>query len=306
MLYINVLKVGELHVNQPLLFDTGSSGMTIDCHVIVPEPQYNCMETGIKIPKDMELGGVKITKQKVIMRYGTYDEYGNLAYANVSIGSSENQISTVEPIPILIRYKKVRRSNGEVVGGPLWPKGIFGTSPIGGGGPNQVIKSPLEAMTVNSGMMKGYFITPVGTEWKVCTNEERNCPEVAALHLGIHKTIKDEFKNIKWKIFDKRANFPTVDACIAWERKIICQHTLFDTGNSTIQVGLNTKKKHLETGVEMLVSKTSLFEWRFSTEYQPEVEFLPQNFNIVGIRYFETNSYLIDIDAKEIGFRIGK
>jgi hypothetical protein len=43
------------------------------------------------------------------------------------------------------------------------------------------------------------------------------------------------------------------------------------------------------------------------TRYQPEIEFVPQiNHHVFGIRYFEENSLLFDLDTGEIGFRIGR
>jgi hypothetical protein len=54
------------------------------------------------------------------------------------------------------------------------------------------------------------------------------------------------------------------------------------------------------------VKISKLGEWNFATSYKPEVEFYPEiAHNIIGIRYFETNSFLIDLETKEIGIRIG-
>ena len=59
-------------------------------------------------------------------------------------------------------------------------------------------------------------------------------------------------------------------------------------------------------GVDVAVTAPNHDAWKFKTTYQPEVEFMPQlPYQIAGIRYFETNSLLFDLDAGEIGFRIG-
>jgi hypothetical protein len=47
--------------------------------------------------------------------------------------------------------------------------------------------------------------------------------------------------------------------------------------------------------------------WRFTVQYEPEVEFAPHmDVNLIGIRYFETNSLLVDLDTQEVGFRLGQ
>jgi hypothetical protein len=307
MLYIRLLALGNHKVDQPLLFDTGSAGITVDCHAVLPADL--CSDKGIKIEKNLELDGMTVTTQRAVMNYGTYDEYGNIAVARVTIGSRERPVSTAEAIPVLIRYKKVRRSTGEIVGGPLWPKGIFGVSPIGGGGPRQTIRSPMHSIQPANGLRRGYHISPIGTDWTTCTNELGNCPVVEALHIGISESLKAEFKTAKWEQAKANYNFPTVDACIAWDADPVCRPTLYDTGNSTIVIG-GKKRKNADTslavGVEVTLTTPNHDAWRFTTQYKPEVEFVPQiDHHIVGIRYFETNSLLFDLEAEEIGFQIG-
>ena len=309
MLYVRLLALGDHKVDQPLLFDTGSAGMNVECPVVLPVNL--CSDEGIKIDKTLELAGITVTTQEAVMHYGTYDEYGNIAFARVTFGSPQNPVSTVEAIPILIRYKKVRRDTGEIVGGPLWPKGMFGVSPIGGAGPDQMLKSPMNAISQGNGLRRGYYLSPVGTDWTICTNEQGNCPEVAALHIGISESVKSRFKMTKWERAEGRYNYnyPTIDACVAWEGNFACRPTLYDTGNSTIMIAGKQRKKmdtSLNAGVDVTITAPNHDAWRFTTTYKPEVEFVPQiDHHIVGIRYFETNSLLFDLDSEEIGFRIG-
>ncbi|HTO62219.1 MAG TPA: hypothetical protein VMM15_13300 [Bradyrhizobium sp.] len=307
MLYIRLLALGDRRVDQPLLFDTGSAGMTVECSVVLPANL--CSESGIAIKKTLELDGITVTTEKAVLNYGTYDEYGNIAMARVTIGAREQPIATAAAIPLLVRYKKVRRATGEVVGGPLWPKGTFGVSPVGGAGPERTLTSPLMAIRPENGLRRGYYLSPIGTDWKICTNEEGNCPEVAALHIGISESVRSGFKTSKWQRADAHYNFPTIDACIAWGDESVCRPTLYDTGNSTIMVAGKPRKKtetSLGVGVDVAVTAPNHDAWKFKTTYQPEVELVPQlPYQIVGIRYFEANSLLFDLDAAEIGFRIG-
>ena len=163
MVYVNIASLGDHTVNQPLLLDTGSSGMTIECQSALPA--HLCSEDGIKITQDQDIDGIRVSTLKTVMTYGTYDEYGNIAYARVTFGSPKAPVSTDTTVPFVIRYKQVKRSTGEIVGGPLWPKGIFGISPVGGSGPDRMIKSPLLQVSVGPGLDKGYYLSPLGAKW---------------------------------------------------------------------------------------------------------------------------------------------
>ncbi len=306
MLYVRLLALGSHKVDVPLLFDTGSVGITVECVAVLPE-QY-CSTDGIKIDAPLELDGLTVTGQRAVAQYGTYDEYGNIAFAHVSFGSPEHTVSTSERIPILIRYKKVRRATGEIVGGPLWPKGVFGVSPVGiqAGG---ALRSPMSAIDVPRGQHRGFRLSPVGAAWKACTNEEGNCPQIAALYIGIDETIKSGFTLAKLRKLASDHYFPFVDACVTWEAQEVCRPTIYDTGNSTIMIAGRPPKgtaTSLPIGTDVAVIGPDASAWRFTARYQPEVEFAPHmDINLIGIRYFETNSLLFDLDTHEIGFRLG-
>ncbi|UDL87296.1 hypothetical protein LGH82_19065 [Mesorhizobium sp. PAMC28654] len=307
MLYVNILSLGTRKINQPILLDTGSSGMTIDCAAVLPRKL--CSAEGVHITKTLELDGIFVTTQKVVMNYGIYDEYGNVALARVTFGSPHSPVATDRLVPFLIRYKTVKRSTGEIVGGRLWPKGIFGVSPIGGGGPNRMLKSPIDAVSAGNGLRKGYYLSPIGTDWRICANEDANCPTVEAFHIGISESVKSDFNTQKWMAASNRYNFPTIDSCILLKEITTCRPTVYDTGNSTILLADNLPKDSdgsMGVGTKVAVKIAMLGEWKFDTSYASELEFSPTiGHSIVGIRYFETNSLLVDLDAKEIGIRIG-
>ncbi len=65
------------------------------------------------------------------------------------------------------------------------------------------------------------------------------------------------------------------------------------------------KDTSLNVGVDVTVTTPNHDAWKFTTTYKPEVEFPQMDHHIVGIRYFETNSLLFDLEAEEIGFQIG-
>ncbi|WP_137929726.1 hypothetical protein [Mesorhizobium comanense] len=280
--------------------------MTIECRSVLPAEL--CSPDGINVTESRDFDGIVVTTQKVVMHYGTYDEYGNVASARVAFGSPDSPVSTDRRVSFLIRYKQVRRDTGEIVGGPLWPRGIFGISPIGGDGPHQMIRSPMSAVNVATGLHRGYYLSAIGSKWKECTNEEGNCPEVEALHIGIPNDVKKSFKMQKWNRASPQYNFPTFESCLSWNSEPNCRPTLYDTGNSNIMVSADTSKLYtsLDAGTKILVKTEGQDDWNFTTTYKPEVEIVPGlEHNIVGIRFFEKNSLLVDLETQEIGLRLG-
>lgn len=306
MLYVRVLALGNRRVDVPLLFDTGSAGITIACESVLPT--HYCSTDGIKIKKNLELDGLTVTTRRIVSQYGTYDEYGNLAFARIRFGSEASSVTSSEAVPLLIRYKKVRRATGEVVGGPLWPKGIFGVSPVGAQA-DGFLRSPIEAIDVPPGWHRGYRLSPIGAAWRACTNEQRNCPEVAALYLGVDEAARKSFALAKLGKVKSQHYLPFVEACVAWLDQTVCRPTIYDTGNSTIMIAGEPPAgagPSLAVGTDVSVTGPDARAWRFTTLYQPEVEFAPHmDIHLIGIRYFETNSLLVDVDAQEIGIRLG-
>ena len=301
MVYLRLIGVGDRVVDQPLLLDTGSSGMTVDCNVVLPEEM--CSTDGIKIDKETVIDGITVTTQQLVAHYGTYDEYGNLARAVVRMGAPDAAAVTEQPIAFLIRTKKVRRSDGQIVGGRLWPKGLIGISPLGAIDEGASVISPLAAVAVPKGLHRGYVIGALGDTWKACTIEDGNCPEVPGLSLGVDPEDNEGWKFTPMSRADARYNFPTVTACLAFGKVTACKPTLFDTGNSTIMVA-GSGGKPLKKGVP--VKLLTLGRWEFETRYSPEVEFVEGlEHHIVGIRFFEDNRLAVDLKAGRIGLWIG-
>lgn len=303
--YIPILSVGKRKVDFPLLLDTGSAGMTIECALVLPRSL--CSVDGIRIDRELELDGVTITTKRIVSRYGTYDEYGHLAYAEVAFGDADQPART-RRMPLLIRYKKVRRATGEIVGGPLWAKGIFGVAPVPGQADGS-LASPIDHVELPQGLRRGFRLSPLGETWAICTNEDGDCPAVDALHIGLDDKIQASFEMAPLRASSSQHYRPFVDTCLDWPGNRVCAPTLYDTGNATIAIagrppaGTGTT---LPRGTEMTLVGPAASPWHFKVRDLNEVEFAPHSdIHLIGIRYFETNSLLIDLETREIGFRIG-
>ena len=301
---VRVLSLGDRKVDFPLLFDTGSAGVTIDCNLVLPWEL--CAPDGIKIEQELISDSIRVTTRRIVAQYGTYDEYGNLAYARMSLGDAAHNVTTSE-MPVLIRYKKVRRQTGEVVGGPLWPRGIVGVSPLGAqaGG---LLHSPMDYIDPPEGLARGFYLTPLGEVWVTCMHEFDECPSVDALHIGIDAETKAQFEMVPLGASRSEHYIGFVDACLYWYGRQSCVPTLYDTGNSTIAIAGPPPEgadMALPISTKVTLVGPNKTKWEFPTLYVPEVEFAPNSdINLIGIRYFETNGLLFDLELGQIGFRI--
>lgn len=305
-LYVRIAALGDREVDFPILFDTGSAGMTIQCDIVLPADL--CGTDGILVQRDMDIGGVLVTTRRIVSQYGTYDEYGNLAFARVTFGDERGSVTT-QRMPFLLRYKKVRRSTGEVVGGPLWTKGIFGVAPVAGQ-VDGLLASPMDYVDMPTGLGRGFWLSPLGESWSVCTNERGDCPTVDALHIGLDDGARSQFTMVPLRSSGSAHYQPFVDACLTWLEYQSCAPALYDTGNSTVAIAGQPRSGPAPTlppGTEVTLVGPEMTLWQFKARDAIEVEFAPySDVNLIGIRYFETNSLLFDLDARQIGFRIGR
>lgn len=304
--YVPIRSVGNRRVGFPILLDTGSAGMTIECSLVLPKSL--CSVDGIRIDRELELDGVTVTTQQIVSRYGTYDEYGHLAYAEVAFGDADRPVRT-QRMPLLIRYKKVCRTTGEIVGGPLWPKGIFGVAPVLGQ-VDGLLVSPIDQVGLPDGLHRGFHLSPFGETWAICTNELGDCPTVDALHIGLDDNIRASFEMAPLRASPSRHYRPFVDSCLDWPGNRVCAPTLYDTGNATIAIAGRPpvgSGMTLPRGTEIVLTGPAASSWQFKARDTNEVEFSPHSdIHLIGVRYFETNSLLIDLETREIGFRIGR
>ena len=108
LLFMNITKVGTQTVNYQLIFDTGSGGMVLDADSIVPKSMIT--DNGFNFTGDsVVVNGITITNHTTHIDYGANattmtSVYGNLAYANVTVGD-ENGKLVVKRYPFFLYYK---------------------------------------------------------------------------------------------------------------------------------------------------------------------------------------------------------
>lgn len=88
-LLIPINKIGNQTIFYYSIFDTGSAGMAIDATGILPASMIT--DSGIQVTGDsIKINGITVTSKQSVINFGNLTgltkEYGNLAYAPVTIG----------------------------------------------------------------------------------------------------------------------------------------------------------------------------------------------------------------------------
>src|ERR1700743_860011 len=152
--FIPITKVGTQTVNYLSVFDTGSAGMTIDAHDIIPASMIT--NSGFNFTgESVIVNGITITSQQSVISFGNNTgltkEYGNLAYASITIGD-QNGNTSAKRVPIFLYYKVVNSGKAVTLTHTL---DIFGVEP-GSSSANAAINSPLNYFNNNSAVTNGF------------------------------------------------------------------------------------------------------------------------------------------------------
>ena len=309
--FIPVTKVGTQAVNYYSVFDTGSSGMTIDAHGIIPDGMIT--STGISFTGDSTtVNGITIIAGQYTLSYGNKTgltkEYGYLAYAPLTIGDA-NGSTSAKRVPIFLYYKVVDETTGktETVNHSL---DIFGVGP-GSSYANSAIVSPLVYFNNDPGMVSGFKLAVL----------PRNLFSSSGTYVGKLLKIGLSSEDITSNGFIMHsltfggvggysANIP---ATISYEGQTITGNVLFDTGTplfSTIENKFALSSTGpLPASTQVTVTTNMGFTYTYTTTSVTNLTQV-QNPNVTGdyrtifgIDFFMNNEYLTDYMHHQIGLK---
>jgi len=131
-LYVMVTAVGSTAVSMPLIFDTGSAGISLYAPDIFPSSVVSSSgfvfspgETSISY------GGISVTNQQGARAYGGPNgttQVGNLGFADVTFGDSSGALTT-STMPVFLYYSIVATATGQPVSLPP-QRGVFGVDSV--------------------------------------------------------------------------------------------------------------------------------------------------------------------------------
>ena len=315
LLFIAVPKIGTQTVNQYLIFDTGSGGMVIDAHEILPASMIT--SSGFNFTGDSTVvDGITITNQTETIEYGadastTEKVYGNLAYASVTVGDHGSTI-TVKRLPFFLYYKGVdNKGNAESTG----TFDIFGVNSeydvtFANGG---YITSPFSYFDPGTGLTKGFKMAALGTSNFSLAGTY--VPDV--LTLGLTSTDVGSSSGFTMHALTAVDNYgyAVVIPCgfTYGSKSVSSAYTIFDTGTEpyTYLEDPTAAKDtaQLASGTVVSLTTTNSFNYDYTVSnsenltYVESTKYSGSDVSIISLEYFLNNEYLLDFTNHKLGLK---
>ena len=216
-LYVLVTSVGSTAVRMPLIFDTGSAGITLYAPAIFPSSIVS--SNGFAFPAgetSISYGGITVTNQQGTRAYGGANgitQVGNIGYATVTFGDSSG-VMTTSMMPVFLYYSIIRTATGEPASS-VPQQGIFGvssvtnliteagsTEPAAGYPPCSQqstgtcrVVSVLKYVQYGQGAHAGFLLSPAGLQSCDITTPG-SCAPQPMLTVGLTSTLETGFSTV--------------------------------------------------------------------------------------------------------------
>lgn len=310
-LYIPISQIGTKSVQYFGIFDTGSSGLTMDAHGLVPDEMITTQ--GLQVAGDsVVVNGITITNQKATMSYGdltsSTKEYGNLAYAPITIGNSAGS-ATTKRIAFFLYYKVVD-GTGKEISGSQHSFDVFGVGPSSGF-TFAAIVSPLNGFTLPANVSSGFRLAKID-------NSKFTSAGAFVSNLLTIGLVPDDLNSAGFimhtlSLGSQGGYSPNIPATITYGGTSVAANILFDTGNPAVSVIENSKETaalgRLPVGTVVTITTNRGFVYTYTTTSTGKLTQI-QNPNISGdfrsimsLDFFTDNQFLTDYASHRIGLK---
>jgi hypothetical protein len=130
-LVVMVTSVGSIPVSMPLIFDTGSAGVTLYAPSIFPSSMVT--SAGFVFPSgqtSITYNGITVMNQQGTRTYGSTDlraQNGNIGYAQLTFGDAQGPLTT-KVMPVFLYYSMTDVLTGQPLEVPSFQQGVFGVA----------------------------------------------------------------------------------------------------------------------------------------------------------------------------------
>jgi len=309
--FIMITKVGTQSVSYPLVFDTGSAGMTIDATGILPASMIT--NSGIKIPGDsVTVNGITVTTQEAVISYGDsqseIQEYGNLAYTTMTIGDQNGNVKTSR-IPIFLYYKIVNLQTGQKQ--PAHSNDVFGVGP-GVSYANNAIESPLSYFKFSGGATSGFKLAMFNNAgFSVNGTYVSDLLTIGLVPADIGSS--SDFVMHPLTYSSQGGYSPDIAATISYNGQNVMATILFDTGTPAISIIANSKAKSnissLPDNTAVTLTTSNGFKYSYTTGSANNLtqvalpSYTGDPRTIFSIDFFTENEFLMNYKSHMIGLK---
>jgi len=313
-IFIPISKVGTQTVNYDPVFDTGSTGLTMSTVDIVPANDITTSGFNIATGDSLVLtNGIVVTPQAFTMSYGNAQssttEYGNLAYATITIPDEAGNGVTIKRVPLFLYYKILDQDNKTLTNSHAYD--IFGVGP-GVSYSNTSIASPLSYYSPGTGLTKGFKLAQLFSAGFVGGN---GTYEEGLLTLGLTSTDLNSsvFIMHPLTLASLGGYSPDIPGMITYEGNTISAELLFDTGTPQLSIiedkAAQSIKGNVPVNTVVTITTNKGFTYTYTTTSTANLTTVANPFDtkdersIFSIDFFENNEFLTDYSGHRIGLK---
>jgi hypothetical protein len=300
------------------VFDTGSTGMTIDASGLIPASMITT--NGFVFTGDSTVvNGITITKQTYTVAYGDANsgtkEYGNLAYATVTVGDANGFVTTPR-IPFFLYYKAVDMTTGKSLS--AHSNDVFGVASgvaifaSGSTYVNSPIGSPLSYFSLPSGVTNGFKLGLLDLT-KFGTTSPTYVPGLLTIGLTPTDLNSSGFVWHALTSYSLGGYSPDITATLAYNSTTIAANILLDTGTPNISILENPSATSnittlaANSTVKFTTSQGFSYSYNVVSNYNNTVvertSYSQDTRTIFSIDFFVNNEYMMDYSGHRLGLK---
>ena len=302
------VKIGTTTTLYGTIFDTGSTGLTIDAKDILPASMIT--NSGLIVPGDsVVVNGITVTSQQATISFGgggsdETREYGNLAYTNVIMGDGNGTV-TATRVPIFIYWKILDVTNNTPL--PAHSADVFGVGP-GVSYASDKIASPLSYFKLPTGVINGFKLALFNTPF---TTTLTYVPGLLTIGLTPTDINSSGFIMHNLDYYSVGGYSPNLRASITYNNKTVNNaFLLFDTGDPAITYLADPTASAsvitLPANIPVSLTTTNGFSYQYTTASNNNITQVIRpgdTRSIFSIDFFVKNQYLLDYQNHRIGLK---
>jgi hypothetical protein len=307
--FIPITQIGTQSFSYYGVFDTGSSGITIDATGILPASMITT--SGIQVTGDsVVVNGITVTSKTGTVSFGdatgTTKEYGNLAYASIKIGNTSGNY-TFKRVPIFLYYKIVDGDGKQMA---AHSSDVFGVGP-GTSYANSEITSPLRYFDAGTGLISGFKLATLNATSFSSTGTYVS----GLLTMGLTTSDVSSSGFIMHPLtYNASGGYsPNIPGTISYSGKTISAQLLFDTGTPSVTIIedklATTSLGRLPANSQVTLTTNKGFTYTYTTSSTGNLTEIQNPNNtadyrtILSIDFFVKNEYLTDYTNHQIGLK---
>lgn len=315
ILMMAVSKIGSQSMGYKLVFDTGSGGMVIDANGILPASMITA--DGFTFSGDSTVvNGITVTKQISQVVYGddnnTMDTvYGNLAYADVTVGDANGNI-VVKHMPFFLYYKAVNNKGFQFGAHSFDVLGVSSEYDITFTS-GEYITSPFSYYDPGKGLLRGFKMAALGL-----SHFSDAGTYVPALTLGLtNADINSGFSVVQLLYLNGDGYIPVMPGLIGVSNDNIAAEMLFDTGTSPYSFIMEPNAPPgqiftLVTNNRVSISTSTGFNYGYDVSDHQNLTLVENpatsgtGISVFGLDFFIENEYMLDFTDHMVGIKTAR